>query len=51
MDRENRLMVARGRGWGMGKMGESGQREQTFSHKINNAQACTDSPQLKDGST
>ena len=37
MDIENRLVVARGRGWGMGKMGESVQKEQTLSHKINNA--------------
>lgn len=37
MGRENGLVVARDRGWGMGKMGESVQKEQTFSHKIDNA--------------
>ena len=31
-DTEKRWMIARGRGWGMGKMGEGGQKVQTSSH-------------------
>lgn len=36
-DIENRLVVARGRRWGMGEMGEGDQKVQIFSYKINNS--------------
>ena len=35
MDTENRWVVARGRGWEVGEMGEGGQKVQTSSYKIN----------------
>lgn len=34
IDTENRLVVARGRGWGTGKMGERGHKVQTSSWNI-----------------
>ena len=34
IDTENRLVVARGVGWGVGEMGEGGQKVQTSSYKI-----------------
>ena len=33
MDTKKRWMIARGRGWGMGKMGAGGQKAQTSSYK------------------
>ena len=30
-DSENRLVVARGRGWGVDEVGEGGQKVQTYS--------------------
>ena len=35
MDMENRLVVARGRGWRVGKVGEGCQKVQTSRYKIN----------------
>ena len=35
MDTENRLVVARGRGWRVGKMDEAGEKVQTSNCKIN----------------
>ena len=40
MDMENRLVVARGRGWRVGKMGEGGQHVQTSIYKINKSWGC-----------
>ena len=34
-DTENGLVVARGKEWKVGEMGEGGQREQTSPYKIN----------------
>ena len=34
-DTENGLVVARGKEWKVGEMGEEGQREQTSPYKIN----------------
>ena len=34
LDIEKRLMVARGREWALGEMGERGQKVQTWSYKI-----------------
>ena len=33
-DAENRLVVARGKGWGLGEIGEGAQKVQTSSFKI-----------------
>lgn len=33
-DAKNKKDVARGEGWGVGKMGEGGQKKQTSSYKI-----------------
>ena len=35
IETENRLVVARGGGWGLGEKGEGGQRVHTSSYKIN----------------
>lgn len=35
IETENRLVVARGRGLGVGKVSEGGEKVQTSSHKIN----------------
>ena len=40
IDTENRLVVVRGREWGMGEMGEGGQKVQTSSYKINKYWGC-----------
>ena len=40
VDTENRLVVARGGGRRVGKMGEGGQKVQTSSYKINKSQRC-----------
>ena len=37
---KNRLVVARGKGWGVGEMGEGGQKVQTSSYKINKSWGC-----------
>ena len=35
IDRENRLVIARDRGWGIGKIVERGKKVQISSYKIN----------------
>ena len=35
IDTENKLVVARCKGWRVGEMGEGGQKRQTDSYKIN----------------
>ena len=40
IDTENRLVVVRGREWGMGETGEGGQKVQTSSYKINKYWGC-----------
>ena len=37
---ENRLVVARGRGWGVDEMVEGGQKVPTFSHKLRKSCCC-----------
>ena len=39
IDTKNRLVVVRGTGWGVGKMGEGGQKVQTSSCKISKSWA------------
>ena len=37
---KKRLVVARGKGWGVGEMGEGGEKVQTASYKINKSWGC-----------
>ena len=37
---EDRLVVTRGKGWGVDKMGEGGQKVQAFSYNIRKSQGC-----------
>ena len=39
-DTENKLVVIRGREWGMSKMGDGVQKVQTSNYKINKYQGC-----------
>ena len=40
IDAENRLVVARGGGWGLDEVSKCGQKAQTSSYKINKSRGC-----------